>query len=74
MCIRDRINTGDKIVFDHKDVGIITSYVYNPSLGKYIGLAYINKGFKLQKFIANIGVQKNIELLITHLENSHHQL
>ena len=68
------INTGDKIVFDHKDVGIITSYVYNPGLGKYIGLAYINKGFKLQEFIVNIGVEKNIKLLITHLENSHHQL
>ena len=63
------INQGEKIVFKGEDIGLITSFVYNPMEDNFIGLAYIKKGFDIKKFIAKIGEENNIKLLIKPLEN-----
>ncbi|MBN18302.1 MAG: hypothetical protein CL758_02295 [Chloroflexi bacterium] len=68
------INSAEKIIFKNQEIGIITSYIYNSSTRKYIGLAYIDKNFNLNTINANIGVENNIKLIFTRLESSHHLL
>ena len=64
------INQGDKIVFKGEDIGLITSFVYNPMEDKFIGLAYIKKNFNIRDFIAKVGVEDNVKLSVKPLENT----
>jgi len=63
------INQGEKIVFKGEDIGLITSFVYNPMEDNFIGLAYIKRNFDIKKIIAKIGVENNIKLSVKPLEN-----